>query len=174
MLGLSGTRLKSPTQPSLTEWVACDRPLGIWACIWVVRAILACSLTYWGFLRERKVYVVFLLLRSFLLHRTILYFSYFLDASASLTALHRAHQALPRREIPPSDRETARQMYPTARDPNHQILLLVMPETCPTRGFTLGQYVPHLSLKLCQLTCFDLRFPLPAFRGKASHFFPRC
>ena len=50
--------MKSPTHPSLTEWVACDRPLGIWACIWVVRAILACSLTYWGFLRDRKVYVV--------------------------------------------------------------------------------------------------------------------
>ncbi|KAF9460686.1 hypothetical protein BDZ94DRAFT_1265294 [Collybia nuda] len=53
VLALSGTHLKSPTQPELTEWVACNRPLGIWACIWVVRAILACGLTYWSFLRER-------------------------------------------------------------------------------------------------------------------------
>jgi hypothetical protein len=57
ILSLSGTRLKSPTQPQLTEWTACSRPLGVWACIWVVRALLACGLTYWGFLRERKAYV---------------------------------------------------------------------------------------------------------------------
>lgn len=54
ILCLSGTRLKSPTDPELTEWVACSRPLGVWACIWVVRALLACGLTYWGFLRDRK------------------------------------------------------------------------------------------------------------------------
>jgi hypothetical protein len=60
ILCLSGTRLKSPTQPELTEWVACSRPLGVWACIWVVRALLACGLTYWGFLREHKAYVPFI------------------------------------------------------------------------------------------------------------------
>ena len=56
ILSLSGTRLESPTKPGLTEWTACNRPLGIWACVWVVRALLACGLTYWGFLRERKAY----------------------------------------------------------------------------------------------------------------------
>jgi len=56
ILGLSGTQFKSPTEPDLTEWVACSRPLGIWACIWVVRAVLACSLNYWGFLRERQTH----------------------------------------------------------------------------------------------------------------------
>ncbi|RDB16790.1 hypothetical protein Hypma_002623 [Hypsizygus marmoreus] len=56
VLSLSGTRFKSPTQPDLTEWAACTRPLGIWACIWVVRAVLACGLTYWGFIRERQLH----------------------------------------------------------------------------------------------------------------------
>ncbi|CAA7263152.1 unnamed protein product [Cyclocybe aegerita] len=53
ILILTGTRLKSPTQPELTEWKACDRPLGIWASIWVVRAILASGLAYWDFRRDR-------------------------------------------------------------------------------------------------------------------------
>ncbi|GLB37061.1 putative zinc finger, C3HC4 type (RING finger) [Lyophyllum shimeji] len=56
ILGLTGTKFKSPTQPDVTEWVACSRPLGIWACIWVFRACLACGLNYWGFLRERQTH----------------------------------------------------------------------------------------------------------------------
>lgn len=54
MLALCGTRFMSPTEPPLTEWAACSRPLGPWACVWVVRACLATTLNYWGFLRERE------------------------------------------------------------------------------------------------------------------------
>ncbi|KAG6915789.1 hypothetical protein DXG01_009827 [Tephrocybe rancida] len=54
ILALSGTRFKSPTDPELSEWEACSRPLGPWACIWVFRAVLATNLNYWGFLRERR------------------------------------------------------------------------------------------------------------------------
>ncbi|KAG6900749.1 hypothetical protein C0993_002173 [Termitomyces sp. T159_Od127] len=55
ILALSGTRFKSPTDPELTEWAACSRPLGPWACLWVIRAVIATSLNYWGFLRERQL-----------------------------------------------------------------------------------------------------------------------
>ncbi|KAG6825075.1 hypothetical protein H0H92_004938 [Tricholoma furcatifolium] len=55
ILVLSGTRFKSPTDPTLTEWAACARPLGPWACLWAIRAVLATTLNYWGFLRERQL-----------------------------------------------------------------------------------------------------------------------
>ncbi|KNZ80545.1 hypothetical protein J132_05666 [Termitomyces sp. J132] len=55
ILALSGTRFKSPTNPELTEWKACSRPLGPWACLWVIRVVIATSLNYWGFLRERHL-----------------------------------------------------------------------------------------------------------------------
>jgi hypothetical protein len=52
------THLESRTVKGVNEWHACDRPLGIWNCLWVVRIILACGLSYWGWCRERKKYVV--------------------------------------------------------------------------------------------------------------------
>lgn len=39
------------------EWQACDRPLGVWNCIWIARIFLACGLSYWGWCRDRKMYV---------------------------------------------------------------------------------------------------------------------
>src|SRR5882757_3306268 len=36
------THLESPTIKGVNEWHACDRPLGIWNCLWVVRIFLAC------------------------------------------------------------------------------------------------------------------------------------
>ncbi|KAF8200813.1 hypothetical protein BJ912DRAFT_947237 [Pholiota molesta] len=53
MLILSGTLFKSHTTPSLSEWKACDRPLGPWASIWVVRAILALVLAIWEYRRDQ-------------------------------------------------------------------------------------------------------------------------
>ncbi|TFK44702.1 hypothetical protein BDQ12DRAFT_717858 [Crucibulum laeve] len=53
LLGLSGTVFQSPTEPNFTEWQACDRPLGIWACLWVVRVVLASGLAYWEYVRDR-------------------------------------------------------------------------------------------------------------------------
>lgn len=53
LLALSGTVFRSPTQPGISEWKACDRPLGIWACLWIVRVSLASVLAYWEFTRDR-------------------------------------------------------------------------------------------------------------------------
>jgi hypothetical protein len=53
ILGLAATTFKSPTQPDLTEWEACDY-LGIFASIWVIRMCVVCGLSYWGFLYERR------------------------------------------------------------------------------------------------------------------------
>ncbi|PPQ98620.1 hypothetical protein CVT24_003953 [Panaeolus cyanescens] len=53
MLVLTATIFKSPLDSNLTEWVACDRPLGIWASIWVVRATLASILAFWEYQREK-------------------------------------------------------------------------------------------------------------------------
>ncbi|KAF8906535.1 hypothetical protein CPB84DRAFT_1726177 [Gymnopilus junonius] len=56
MLILTGTHFRSASDPGLSEWTACDRPLGVWASLWVVRVILASSLAYWDFLRERVLH----------------------------------------------------------------------------------------------------------------------
>lgn len=51
LVSLSGTVWKSPTSPDQTEWDACDRPLGIWACLWVARAAFVAALEYWDYKR---------------------------------------------------------------------------------------------------------------------------
>jgi hypothetical protein len=45
-----------PTQTQ-TEWEACDRPLGAWAVLWVVRVVLASGLAYWDYVRIKTAYV---------------------------------------------------------------------------------------------------------------------
>ncbi|KAI5123656.1 hypothetical protein M0805_001686 [Coniferiporia weirii] len=45
----------SPTQPSISEWKACDKPLGLWGCFWIVKVALDCCVTYWGWKREWKL-----------------------------------------------------------------------------------------------------------------------
>ncbi|KAK7057185.1 RING-type domain-containing protein [Favolaschia claudopus] len=47
---------ESKTMPGINEWAACDRPLGAWACIYVFRVVFSSSLTYWGWLRDRKAH----------------------------------------------------------------------------------------------------------------------
>jgi len=47
---------ESKTVPGSNEWDACDRPLGAWACIYVFRVVFSSSLTYWGWLRDRKIH----------------------------------------------------------------------------------------------------------------------
>ncbi|KAF7361884.1 RING-type domain-containing protein [Mycena venus] len=47
---------ESKTVPGSNEWEACDRPLGAWACIYVFRVVFSSSLTYWGWLRDRKIH----------------------------------------------------------------------------------------------------------------------
>ncbi|KAH6913817.1 hypothetical protein BKA70DRAFT_1094838 [Coprinopsis sp. MPI-PUGE-AT-0042] len=56
LVSLSGTIWKSPVMPNRTEWEACDRPLGIWACLWAGRAILVTGLEYWDYKRGQARY----------------------------------------------------------------------------------------------------------------------
>ncbi|EKM54470.1 uncharacterized protein PHACADRAFT_258332 [Phanerochaete carnosa HHB-10118-sp] len=45
---------KSPTKPSETEWHACERPLGAWNAVWIVRNFLGCTHSYWTWRVELK------------------------------------------------------------------------------------------------------------------------
>ncbi|THH05380.1 hypothetical protein EW145_g4837 [Phellinidium pouzarii] len=45
----------SPTQPTLSEWTTCDKPLGLWGCFWLVKIVLDCCMTYWGWRRDCKI-----------------------------------------------------------------------------------------------------------------------
>lgn len=58
MLILTATHFRSRSNPELSEWTACERPLGIWTSIWVIRVLLASSLAYWDFRRDRALYDV--------------------------------------------------------------------------------------------------------------------
>ncbi|KAH8107927.1 hypothetical protein BXZ70DRAFT_22503 [Cristinia sonorae] len=46
---------ESPIVPGISEWKACERPLGAWNCIWVVRVVLGAILAMWGFKRDRTI-----------------------------------------------------------------------------------------------------------------------
>lgn len=47
------THSKSPTIPIQNEWDACNKPLGIWDALWVVRLSLDVWLSVWRWSRER-------------------------------------------------------------------------------------------------------------------------
>ncbi|KAF8161091.1 hypothetical protein B0H34DRAFT_788231 [Crassisporium funariophilum] len=53
MLILTGTIFRSPMDHNLSEWTACERPLGVWATLWAIRVVLASCLAYWEFVRDR-------------------------------------------------------------------------------------------------------------------------
>ncbi|KII92912.1 hypothetical protein PLICRDRAFT_155823 [Plicaturopsis crispa FD-325 SS-3] len=53
LLGVASHR-ESPTMAGENEWRACERPLGLWNCLWLGRVFLACGLSYWGWCRDRK------------------------------------------------------------------------------------------------------------------------
>lgn len=36
----------SPTEPNISEWNVCDRPLGVWASLWIGRVLVASILSY--------------------------------------------------------------------------------------------------------------------------------
>ncbi|EJF65285.1 hypothetical protein DICSQDRAFT_132851 [Dichomitus squalens LYAD-421 SS1] len=46
-------RSRSPTKPGLTEWSACDRPLGAWNALWLAKVVMSASLSYWGWRRTQ-------------------------------------------------------------------------------------------------------------------------
>jgi len=52
MLILSGTHFRSTTDPRLSEWTACDRPLGVWCTVWVLRVLLSSLLRVWEYKRN--------------------------------------------------------------------------------------------------------------------------
>ncbi|KIP10867.1 hypothetical protein PHLGIDRAFT_33625 [Phlebiopsis gigantea 11061_1 CR5-6] len=45
---------ESPTMPGESEWKACERPLGTWNTIWIIRNFFACSYAYWTWRVEVK------------------------------------------------------------------------------------------------------------------------
>ncbi|KAJ7170545.1 hypothetical protein C8R43DRAFT_874950 [Mycena crocata] len=51
------THTESKTMPGLNEWSACDRPLGVWSCIYILRVAFSSSLTYWGWRRDLKAHI---------------------------------------------------------------------------------------------------------------------
>lgn len=52
LLAVSGVT-KSPTMPELTEWSACDRPLGAWNALWLAKVLMNAWLSYWGWRRTQ-------------------------------------------------------------------------------------------------------------------------
>ncbi|KZP34709.1 hypothetical protein FIBSPDRAFT_810130 [Athelia psychrophila] len=51
------TEAKGGLHPGMNEWEACDRPLGVWDCLWVGRIFLTCGVSYWGWIRDRTARV---------------------------------------------------------------------------------------------------------------------
>ncbi|KAF7981866.1 hypothetical protein HWV62_31423 [Athelia sp. TMB] len=47
------TEAKGLAHAGLSEWDACDRPLGVWDCLWIGRIFLTCGVSYWGWIRDR-------------------------------------------------------------------------------------------------------------------------
>ncbi|KAI0081227.1 hypothetical protein K474DRAFT_1656703 [Panus rudis PR-1116 ss-1] len=45
----------------MSEWVACDKPLGAWNIIWLIRVALGGILSYWGWKRDRTLRLAFVL-----------------------------------------------------------------------------------------------------------------
>ena len=43
----------SPQYPDVSEWTACNKPLGLWNSIWAVKVGFDCVVVFWGYQRER-------------------------------------------------------------------------------------------------------------------------
>ena len=43
----------SPEFPDVSEWRACNKPLGLWNSIWAVKVGFDCIILFWGYKRER-------------------------------------------------------------------------------------------------------------------------
>ncbi|KDQ21404.1 hypothetical protein BOTBODRAFT_618452 [Botryobasidium botryosum FD-172 SS1] len=51
LTALSGHQ-PSPTQPDISQWKACSKPLGAWSAVWAIRVALGICLAFWE--RERR------------------------------------------------------------------------------------------------------------------------
>lgn len=49
------SKRESPTMPGAREWTACNKPLGTWNAIWLVRVAFASLLAYWEWRRQLAV-----------------------------------------------------------------------------------------------------------------------
>ena len=45
---------ESPTMPGETEWHACERPLGAWNAIWIIRVFFGVLYAFWSYRNEVK------------------------------------------------------------------------------------------------------------------------
>lgn len=43
----------SPVRPDISEWRACNKPLGLWNSLWAVKVGFDCVVVFWGYRRER-------------------------------------------------------------------------------------------------------------------------
>ncbi|CAG8742312.1 4338_t:CDS:2, partial [Acaulospora colombiana] len=53
VLSAISARTQSPTKPGITEWEACDRPLGAWLIVWAVRVALGLAISIYSFILIR-------------------------------------------------------------------------------------------------------------------------
>ncbi|KLO04292.1 hypothetical protein SCHPADRAFT_884334 [Schizopora paradoxa] len=53
-LALSAAR-SSPQNSSISEWKACNKPLGVWNALWAVKVVYDCTMSYWSWTRDRKL-----------------------------------------------------------------------------------------------------------------------
>ncbi|PVG02960.1 hypothetical protein CPB86DRAFT_749962 [Serendipita vermifera] len=53
VLSAISARTESPTKPGITEWEACDRPLGAWLIVWAVRVALGLAISIYSFILIR-------------------------------------------------------------------------------------------------------------------------
>jgi len=44
---------QSPEYPDVSEWKACNKPLGLWNSVWAVKVGFDCLVVFWGYRRER-------------------------------------------------------------------------------------------------------------------------
>ncbi|KAF8629658.1 hypothetical protein AX17_005597 [Amanita inopinata Kibby_2008] len=56
VLILTGTHFRSTRDSSLSEWKACDRPLGVWSCIWILRVCLRTLLRTWEYAKSCRLH----------------------------------------------------------------------------------------------------------------------
>jgi hypothetical protein len=68
VLSAISLRTKSPTHPEQTEWDACDRPLGAWVMVWLVRVVLGIVISIYSYTLINPGYVTLRRLLSWELH----------------------------------------------------------------------------------------------------------
>ncbi|KAI0823678.1 hypothetical protein BC628DRAFT_1324439 [Trametes gibbosa] len=58
-LSAYGAHVQSPIRPGETEWRACERPLGVWNVLWLIRVCLGSLLAFWTWKRDRVLRMLY-------------------------------------------------------------------------------------------------------------------